>query len=157
MGRLRVIAGLDPALCRRDGIPLRYGHGPGHSALRGIISLRRGPGHSALLGIVSLRHSPGHSALWGIVPLRRGPGHSALLGTVLLRHSPGRSALLGIVPLRYGPGHSALWGIISLRRRRWIGVSHRLFLPVLQDTADLLHIVRRVVQGNALDEQGLIV
>ena len=106
MGRLRVIAGLDPALCRGDGIPL--GRSPG----------RR---------IVSLRHSPGHSALWGIVPLRR---------------SPGRSALRGIVPLRC---------------RRWIGVSHRLFLPVLQDTADLLHIVRRVVQGNALNEQGLIV
>ena len=112
MGRLRVIAGLDPALCRRDGIPLRYGHGPGHSTL------------------------------WGIVPLR---------------HSPGHSALRGIVPLRRGPGHSALRGIIALRRRRWIGVSHRLFLPVLQDTADLLHIVRRVAQGNALNEQGLIV
>ena len=121
MGRLRVIAGLDPALCRGDGIPL--GRSPG----------RR---------IVSLRHSPGHSALWGIVPLGRSPGHSALWGIVPLRRSPGRSALRGIVPLRC---------------RRWIGVSHRLFLPVLQDTADLLHIVRRVVQGNALNEQGLIV
>ncbi len=107
---MRVIAGLDPSLCRGDGI-----------------SLRRSSRHSALRRIVSLRHSPGYSALLGIVPLRR------------------------------SPGHSALWGIISLRRRRWIGVSHRLFLPVLQDTADLLHIVRRVVQGNALDEQGLIV
>lgn len=125
MGRLRVIAGLDPALCRRDRIPLR--HSPGCSALRGTVSLRRSSRHSALRRIVSLRHSPGYSAL------------------------------LGIVPLRYGPGHSALWGIISLRRRRWIGVSHRLFLPVLQDTADLLHIVRRVVQGNTLNEQGLIV
>ncbi len=142
MGRLRVIAGLDPALCRRDGIPLRYGHGPGHSTL---------------WGIVPLRHSPGHSALRGIVPLRRGPGHSALRGIISLRRSSRYNALLGIVPLRYGPGHSALRGIISLRRRRWIGVSHRLFLPVLQDTADLLHIVRRVAQGNALNEQGLIV
>ena len=140
MGRLRVIAGLDPAQCRGDGIPLG-----------------RSPGHSALWGIVPLGRSPGHSALWGIVPLGRSPGHSALLGIVPLRRGPGRSALLGTVPLRRGPGHSALRGIISLRRRRWIGISHRLFLPVLQDTADLLHIVRRVVQGNALNEQGLIV
>ena len=137
---MRVIAGLDPSLCRGDGI-----------------SLRRSSRHSALRRIVSLRHSPGYSALLGIVPLRRSSRYSALLGIVSLRHSPGHSALLGIVPLRRSPGHSALWGIISLRRRRWIGVSHRLFLPVLQDTADLLHIVRRVVQGNALDEQGLIV
>ena len=140
MGRLRVIAGLDPALCRGDGIPLR--HSPGRRARLGIVSLRHSPGHSALRRIVSLRHSPGHNALLGIVSLGRGPGHSALLG---------------IVPLRRSPGHSALRGIVPLRCRRWIGVSHRLFLPVLQDTADLLHIVRRVVQGNALNEQSLIV
>lgn len=140
MGRLRVIAGLDPSLCRGDGI-----------------SLRRSSRHSALLGAVPLRHSPGCSALRGTVSLRRSPWHSALWGIVCLRHSPGRRVLWGMVPLRRGPGHSALLGVVSLRRRRWIGVSHRLFLPVLQDTADLLHIVRRVVQGNALDEQGLIV
>ena len=69
MGRLRVIAGLDPALCRGDGIPL--GRSPGHSALWGIVPLGRSPGHSALLGTVPLRRGPGHSALRGIISLRR--------------------------------------------------------------------------------------